>query len=172
MFIKKEKAQMMVLDIVIAIVLLTIMFFLLNRFVDLKIYNTQSTLKEKELSSISQIAFNNISQNSKINCFISNSDNSFVFRNCFYTDSNINKNSLGLLDNYKCNFSIDSFNILNNSCNDILQSNIDNVYEIDFNVIISDFKYISKEKYLSCIEGSSNCDLNISIAHLKVWYNE
>lgn len=172
MFKRKEKAQMMVLDIIIAIVLITLIFFLLNRFSEVRVYRDSSDYANKELNEVANLAFKNLTNNSKINCVVSNSDNSFVFRNCFYENSNLNKQTLGILDSYNAYVAISGFNLLNNSLSTNIPSGIDDYYEIKLNVITNDSKYVSKGDYLDCIEGRGTCVLNTNILTLKVWKDE
>jgi len=165
--IKNKKAQVMLLDVLFAIVLIILIFFLLFKVSETKMYAINSSKQINELESVGNLAFNKLTNNTLINCKVIDQKNNFLLKNCFYADSNINKQNLGLGSEYFCNFEIPGFNLNNNLCSDDY-SDSNNFFAISFQVNTFGSKEILKSEYLANILNKETT-IDLKNAKLVVW---
>jgi len=165
--IKNKRAQVMLLDVLFAVVLIILLLFLLFKISETKIYSINSSKEINELESVGALAFNKLTDNSFVNCKVLDSQNNILIKNCFYEDSNISKENLGLGPEYNCYFEIDGFSLVNNSCNsDYASSN--NYYAIFFETITYDSSEVPKSIYINNILDVDDT-LQKRDAKLVVW---
>jgi|GEM_PF-1062426 len=167
--LKNKKGQVMVLDVVFAIILIILIFFLLFRWTEIKTYQSIDDRQKTELNYISKTAFISLTENHSINCYAFDNDNYYLISSCFGEDSVISKNNLGIPINYKCNFAIDGFSITTNDCNDaFVPSTTSNYFSIDFNVTTNTNRQLNKISYLANILDKSST-LDEHEATLVIW---
>ncbi|HOZ35410.1 MAG TPA: hypothetical protein PLK55_00290 [archaeon] len=100
--IKTKKGQVMLLDVLFAVVIVILMFFLLLKFVETDIYKTNVDSRTEELTSIGSIAYQKFLNNPKINCKVTDSQNSFYLPGTIDTSETITKADLGIPADYNC----------------------------------------------------------------------
>ena len=164
--LKKEKAQVMLVDVLFSIVIIILMFFLLTKWVEINVYNTSSNKDNLELNNISLLAYNKLTSNNKINVYAEDSNNSFLIPDSFSKDSEITKANLGLPKDYNCFFSVQSINFSTNECKDIIPAT-GPYFQLDFNVIKYTNATIKKSDYTKDLQGISSP--SIMPAKLVVW---
>lgn len=103
--IKTKKGQVMLLDVLFAVVIVILMFFLLLKFVETDIYKTNVDSRTEELTSIGSIAYQKFLNNPKINCKVTDSQNSFYLPGTIDTSETITKSGLGIPSDYNCSVS-------------------------------------------------------------------
>jgi hypothetical protein len=164
---KKEKAQVMLLDVVFSVVIIILLFFLLFRFTEIQIYNSSLDKANYELEKIGTISFNRIVNNPKINCVISDTNNQIPIPNCLAPSSEITLKTLGIPENYDCNFTVSGTSFAINECNSNLPSDTQ-YYAVSFDVLIGSDKNIPKSEYMNSILGNSSTITSKS-AKLVIW---
>jgi len=164
---KKQKGQVMVLDILFALVIIILMFFLLFRWSEVEIYNSSSDKVNYELNNVGLLVFNKLTNNSEINCYASDSENNYIISNCFAIDSDITKDKLGVPSTYSCNFDVIGLTITINECDDALPTG-DSYFALNFDVVTNATKQVSKGNYINdFLNGTGN--LTTTTAKLVVW---
>lgn len=166
--IKNKRAQVMLLDVLFAIVLITLLLFLLFKVSETKIYSINSSKEINELESVGGLAFNKLTDNSFVNCKVLDSQNNILIKNSFYPDSKISKENLGLGPEYNCYFEIVGFQLANNSCNNSDYSLSNNYYAISFQTITYDSNEVPKSIYINNILDDDDT-LQKRNAKLVVW---
>jgi len=164
--LKKEKAQIMLVDILFSIVIIILMFFLLTKWVEINIYNTSSNKDNLELNNISLLIYNKLTSNYKINVLAVDSNNSFLIPDSFSKDSEITKANLGLPTDFNCTFTVQGVNFTTNECVDTPPT-IGSYFQLDFNAIVYSSATIRKSDYTNNLSGSSTP--LIKSAKLVVW---
>jgi len=169
---KRSKGQLMVLDVAFTIVLIILLFFFLFRWTEMKTYESISQRKQIELNYVSQNVFFSLTNNHSINCYASDNNNQFLITSCFSSNSPISRVNIGLPADYDCNFSIDGFNLTNNTaCSSTFDSASNNNYSIiKFNVITTTNNnlLVRKSNYLNNILDKSS-SLVSREATLVIW---
>ena len=166
MYIKKEKAQVMLVDILFSIVIIILMFFLLTKWVEISVYNTSSNKQNLELNSISLLAYNKLTSSYGINVYAKDNNNSFIIPNSFSKHSEITKANLGLPDDYNCFFKVQGINFITNECKDIVPTT-GSYFQIDFNAIKYSSAHIKKSDYTNDLLGVPHPP--IMPAKLVIW---
>lgn len=100
--IKTRKGQVMLLDVLFAVVIVILMFFLLLKFVETDIYKTNVDSRTEELTSVGSLAYQKFLNNPKINCKVTDSENSFYLPGTIDTTESITKADLGIPSDYNC----------------------------------------------------------------------
>jgi len=163
-----EQGQIVILDVLFAVVLVTLLFFLLSRWIEMDIYTSNTNKVIYEVDKVGHIALNRLTSNPEINCYASDNNNSFLIPACISSTSAITKQGLGIPSNFNCSFSVNGLAILNNQCTQSLPADEVNYFKYDFNVIVSSSRVISKKEYMSNILGKSST-INTAEATLVVW---
>lgn len=162
--LKNKKGQVITLDVLFAVVIVILMFFMLFNVVEAKIYRMNSTSINKGFENIGNLAYINLVNNPSINCFAKDTNNSYLILSCFSEMTEVFKKDLGLSDEYKCNISwINAgVNFSLNECDDVFNpNNSDYFYSIDFNGFfltdpsreVSKLDYINSYKDIEILEG-------------------
>ena len=164
--LKKEKAQVMLIDVLFSIVIIILMFFLLTKWVEINVYNTSSNKDNLELNNISLLVYNKLTSNYKINVYAEDSNNSFLIPDSFSKYSKITKDNLGLPRDYNCSFTVQGINFNINECDDTPPTTVP-YFQLDFNVIKYTSATIQKSDYTKDLQGISSP--SIKPAKLIVW---
>lgn len=159
--IDTRKGQVMLLDVLFAIVIIVLMFFLLIRFVETDIYKTNVDSRTEELTSVGTLAYQKFLNNPKINCKVTDSANSFYLPGTINTTETITKGDLGIPLDYNCEVT----GLLVNGCQLILPDNKPN-YTIKF-VVVTCSNDLNKNTYVNYITNQS--DPAKSTITLKIW---
>ena len=165
---KSKKGQLMVLDIIFALVILILMIFLLTKWVEIKAYQSNDATYNYNLNNTFNTSFNLLTNNKEINCYAYDSDNNYLIPGCFAIDSNVSKVGIGLPSDYNCNFIIDSFILSDNECIDVISIDSNNFIEFDFNVVTYGARAMTKDTYLSNILDDSST-ITKRQARLVIW---
>jgi len=163
---KKEKAQIMLVDVLFSIVIIILIFFLLTKWVEINVYNTSSNKDNLELNNISLLAYNKLTSNSKINVSSVDSNNSFLIPDSFSKDSNITRVNLGLPTDFNCSFTVQGISFNTNECTDTPPTT-GAYFQLDFNALVYSNATIRKSDYTDNLAGTSSP--TISSAKLVVW---
>lgn len=97
-----RKGQIMLLDVLFAVVIIILMFFLLIKFVETDIYKTNVDSRTEELTSVGSLAYQKFLNNPKINCKVKDLQNSFYIPGTINTTTTITKADLGIPLDYNC----------------------------------------------------------------------
>ena len=158
--IKTRKGQVMLLDVLFAVVIVILMFFLLLKFVETDIYKTNVDSRTEELTSVGSLAYQKFLNNPKINCKVADSQNSFYLPGTIDTSGTITKADLGIPLDYNCAVigrTVDG-------CSGTINSGIS--YTVSFPVVTCSVD-LNKNIYIDYITGSIPApDVNIT---LQVW---
>lgn len=100
--INSRKGQVLLLDVLFAVVIIILMFFLLIKFVETNIYKTNVDSRTEELTSVGTLAYQKFLNNPKINCKVIDSQNSFYLPGTINTTAPITKEDLGISLDYNC----------------------------------------------------------------------
>lgn len=92
----------MLIDVLFAVVIVILMFFLLLKFVETDIYKTNVDSRTEELTSVGSLAYQKFLNNPKINCKVTDSQNSFYLPGTINTSATITKADLGIPVDYNC----------------------------------------------------------------------
>ncbi len=162
---KKQKGQIIILDILFAAVLIIFLFLILSKTVEIRVYERISDSRVRELEMVGTTAYNKLVNNPKINCYVDYEDNHFLVRSCFPNSFSVSKQDLGVPSGYKCNLSIASVTINPNGCNDSY-AGVDNYFLIKHNVLTASSTAVSKDNHVS---GSAYTNREMT---LRVWKDE
>jgi len=111
--LKKNKGQIMVLDVLLATVLLVFLFLILSKMTEVKIYERISDSRAEELEMVGSLVYDRLVTNQEINCYVLLGESSYLLRSCFAASSKIKKEYLGIPDGYECNISFSVNNFIN-----------------------------------------------------------
>lgn len=159
--IKTKKGQVMLLDVLFAVVIVILMFFLLLKFVETDIYKTNVDSRTEELTSIGSIAYQKFLNNPKINCKVTDSQNSFYLPGTIDTSETITKADLGIPVDYNCYITGRTVD----GCQAISYAN--SSYRIDFSVATCSGN-LTKNEYIDYITNTSS-DPTTQLITLQVW---
>lgn len=164
--IKTRKGQIVITEVLFAIVIIILMFLLLLKLAEIEVYKNNSDKITEKLNYIGILAYNKSLNNPQINCKVTDS------RNAIYVPGTINKNAtitkakLGIPGDYHCYFSVTNVRFATNECTQIPVTDSES-YFVDFKVITCDSQ-ITKEQYNKNITGRA-VDFNQERAELRVW---
>lgn len=99
--IRTKKGQIMLLDVLFAIVIIILMFFLLLRFAEAEVYKTNVDSRTERLTSVGSLAYQKLLNNPKINCKVTDNQNTFYVPGTIKTGT-ITKADLGIPSDYNC----------------------------------------------------------------------
>lgn len=163
--LKKQKGQIIILDILFAIVLIIFLFLILSKTAEIRIYERISDSRIEELEQVGLTIYKKLVNNPKINCYVSHENNNFLVRSCFPNNFSVTKTDLGVPSRYRCNLSINNVTIGPNGCNDN-DSGVENYFLIEHDVLVSNNRQVSKNNHLS---GTAYTNRQMTI---KVWRDE
>lgn len=159
-----KKGQMIVLDVLFAIVLIMLAFFLILKISEIEIYSSSSQRKVNELNRIGNLSYS-LLLNGETKCFVSNNNQKFYIPGTFKTGSVVTKRQLGIPSNYNCNLTIEGVSISSNECTTSTPPSKD-IYEISFK--IGSCSEISASNYFNCMKESCS-GVTERNANLKIW---
>lgn len=163
--IKTKKGQIVILDVLFAVVIIILMFFLLMKLAEIQVYKINSDKQIEKLNNVGTLAYKKALNNPQINCKVADSVNSFYLPGTINTNVLITKSMLGISEDYNCSFVVSGV-IASPGCNQVLTDiNIES-YNVDFNVITCTANY-TKQNYLNYVKGSGS-PLSTQ-ATLKIW---
>lgn len=163
--IKTKKGQIIILDVLFAVVIVVLMFFLLVKLAEIEIYNVNSDKSIEKLNYSGMQAYRKIINNPQVNAKVVDSKNSVYIPGSVNKFSSITKSKLSISWDYNCYFSVNSVAFPINECNQTPPTDKE-TFAVDFNVIVftSD---ITKEEYINYVTGRETPV--IETATLKVW---
>ena len=165
--IKTKKGQIIILDVLFAVVIIILMFFLLMKLAEIQMYKTNSDKSIEKLNNVGTLAYKRFLNNPEINCKVTDSANSFYLPGTIFTNTSITKDKLGISSDYNCSLIISDV-VLTNECNQILTDTNLESYNIDFSVVVCNSN-LSKQQYTSYTSGTSTPQ--IEQVSLKIWRN-
>ncbi|MFA5746124.1 MAG: hypothetical protein WCX82_03090 [archaeon] len=164
--IKTKKGQIVILDVLFAVVIIILMFFLLMKLAEVQVYKINSDKQIEKLNNVGTLAFKKALNNPQINCKVVDSVNSFYLPGTIQESAVITKKTLGIPGDYNCSFLISGVSISSNACNQVLTDTNAESYNVDFNVITCSGNY-TKQNYFKYITGDRSP--SSKQATLKIW---
>ena len=159
--IRTRKGQVMLIDVLFAVVIVILMFFLLLKFVETDIYKTNVDSRTEELTSVGSLAYQKFLNNPAINCKVKDSENSFYLPGTINTTGPITKSGLGIPSDYNCFVSGATVT----GCQATSHTGIS--YTITFPVITCSTD-LNKNAYIDYITNTSS-DPSTQAITLQVW---
>ncbi len=165
----KKKGQIIVLDVLFAVVLLIFLFFIVSKLAEVKIYENISDARAEELEEIGSLVYDRLVNNPLINCYVADSNNYYLLRSCIAEDSEIKKEYLGMPDNYKCKVTFDSLSVMPNECSDD-DTDVEEYFYIKQNIFTNNERQINKAFHKQKVLGTSSYASEEMT--IKVWRDE
>jgi hypothetical protein len=163
--LKKQKGQIIILDVLFATVLIIFLFLILSKTAEIRIYERISDGRVEELEQVGYTVYNKLVNNPLINCYVAYEENTFLVRSCFPNNFSVTKEDLGVPSGYKCSLNINYVTINQNGCNDN-DSGVDNYFMLEHDVLVSNNRQITKSDHIS---GTAYNNKKMTI---KVWRDE
>lgn len=159
-----NKGQMIVLDVLFAVTLIILAFFLVFKISETEIYSSNYQRRISELNRIGDLSYN-LLLNGESNCFVTDGpQQNFRLSGTIKSNSAITKGNLGIPEDYNCSLVITGVSFTN-QCNSTAPTAGD-IYAVDFN--IGSCSNLTKQEYLNCTKsGCSN--VSEKSGTLKIW---
>lgn len=163
---KKQKGQILILDMLFALVLIIFLFFIVSKVVEIRTYENISDSRFEELEKVGSLVYDRLTNNPNINCYIFDADNHYLLRSCIANNSEIKKKHLGLPANYGCFVSFDEEIGIDNECNDD-DSDVEEYFLVKQEMFTVNEREISKNEHKQKIIGEA--EYETTTMTLKVW---
>lgn len=162
-----KKGQMIVIDILFAIAVITLMFIFMVKTSESDVYSSNYKKQTEKINRIGELALYSFLNNSESGCFVKDTDNNFFIPGTIKTPAVITKENLSIPSDYGCNLSVSGITITSNECNSSVPAT-NEIYSVDF-VIASCTADLTKKEYLNCMSGGSCLRISEKTGTLKIW---
>lgn len=165
--ILNKNGQLFVLDVLFSIIIVFLLFILLSKWSEHQIYYSISQRESRELEFIGHSVYRQIMNNPDYICYVSLSDSKSYISGCVGNSLVLEKEVLGVPDNYSCNITGTNIAFLNNQCTTPIPSNKD-LYSVYFNVVRHNSRSMTLDQYQNYLKNFNIAQSNI---RLVVWKN-